>query len=357
MFVKSLLVRQFRCFESFQITFDAPITIIEGPNGSGKTSLVEALYYACYLKSFRTHLPREMAQWDKEGFSLVLTGASDASSMEVDKDWDLKVVISNTKRLIKANGAAISSYKELFNFYRMVALSAQDLLIVSGSPEERRQFIDHAVLLTDPLYAQSLKSFRKTLKQRNALLAQGALDRVVYEIWTERLQGVTSEIRTQRERYLADLQVEVNRLVKEHLESEIPTIELQYKIGDDQNSTLERETYVRRSLMGAHLDEINILFNGQSARRFASRGQLKLIVYFLKLTQLSLLKKPTIVVVDDFITDFDEQRSERLLELLCGRQNHSLAQRQVIFTVPSGCDLGERMKKKNYAISIKTLPY
>lgn len=384
MFVKTLHLRQFRCFESFQLSFSTPVTIIEGPNGSGKTSLIEALYYACYLRSFRTHLPRELALWKTEGFSLVLTGdggdGGDGASLDealaktggdggnggeewrkpaiaqssfeditsASDGWDLKVMVSGSKRTVKANNVAIASYKELFDYYRIIAFNAQDMELVSGSPEERRQFIDHAILLTNPSYIQSLRSFRKILKQRNALLANstsyksGQLE--YYSIWTERLQKATTEIRIERETYLAALEKELQRLVVENLKPNAPSVTLKYKAVDEGSVTIEREIYTRRSLIGAHLDEIEILFNQQSARRFASRGQLKLIVYFLKLAQLSLLNKPTVVVVDDFITDFDEQRSEQLIELLCSHGN------QVIFTVPSGSDLNQRMNN-NYQTS------
>ena len=353
MFVKTLHLRQFRCFESLQLSFDTPVTIIEGPNGSGKTSLIEALYFACYLRSFRTHLPRELALWETKGFSLVLTGDITPAS----DGWDLKIMVSGSKRMVKANNVTIASYKELFDYYRIIAFNAQDMELVSGSPEERRQFIDQAILLTNPTYIQSLKNFRKILKQRNALLAhptplkttsqQDTESRKLehFSIWTERLQKATIEIRAEREVYVALLEKELQHLINENLKPDIPVVTLKYKAVDERNITIEREIYMRRSLIGAHLDEIEIFFNQQSARRFASRGQLKLIVYFLKLAQLSLLNKPTVVVVDDFITDFDKERSERLIELLCSHGN------QVIFTVPSGSDLNERIRN-NYQTSV-----
>jgi len=347
MFVSSLKIKTFRCFEALTLEFNEPITVLEGPNGAGKTSVIEALYYACYLRSFKTHLPRELVRWESDHFFLALEGRS-----ETQEPWELKIAATALKRQVKADGVALSSYKELFERYRIIVLGAHDMELVQGSPEERRQFVDHAILLTDPLYLQKMRSLKKILRQRNAFLSHvshGHFDTDAYEVWTDQLQKATLLIREERKAYLKILEAELQALVHQHLPSKAPNIELLYQEGDEKNCSPEREISARRSLQGAHLDEIQIMWNGQSARRFASRGQHKLLIYFLKLAQLTVLKKPAIVLIDDFVTDFDDERTELLVQLLCKEG------RQVIFTTPSGSSLFRQLKEKNFSAECKLI--
>lgn len=341
MFVSSLKIKTFRCFEALTIDFSEPITVLEGQNGAGKTSIIEALYYACYLRSFKTHIPKDLIQWTQNHFFIALDGMSSTQD-----PWQVRIAVTQSKKIIKADGALLVSYKELFDRYRVVILSAHDMELIQGPPEERRLFIDQAILLTDPSYIQKLRTLRKVLKQRNAFLAQGVFEKETYTVWTDQLVEISNLIRAERQSYLALLEKEIQRLLREYIPFDNLLIELSYQENSEKNCYPEKEFSAKRSLQGAHLDELHILWNGQSARKFASRGQHKLLIYFLKIAQLNVLQKPAIVLIDDFVTDFDNFRTELLTQLICGKE------RQIIFTAPTGAGstLFHTLKEKHLPV-------
>lgn len=333
MFISSMIVRNFRCFERIQLSFDAPIVLIEGANGSGKTSLIEALSFACHMRSFRTHIPRELIHFGAEGSSIQVGG----TSFEAEP-WEIKLTILPHKKTVLANGVPATSYRQLFDLYRVLVLSVNDIDLVAGAPEERRLFIDQGILLKDPAYGEQIKTLRRIIKQRGALLARGAsLDRATYDVWTDQLEHVSKIIRERRVEYLAALEQSTALLIQTFLGDKAPAIQLTYAPHQEDTVRYEDEVRAKRSLRGAHLDDLVLLWEGKPARRFSSRGQQKLLVTLLKCAQRELLAVPCILFVDDFMTDFDEDKSNTLLALLCKPEH------QTIFTSPLFGVLSEKM--------------
>lgn len=337
--IVSLELKNFRCFAAARYDFLQPITLIEGQNGSGKTSIVEALAYASTLKSFRTSITDDMIAAGR--------AASDSTLFIklVVEDQGLEHILQlgygQKKRSVKINGKKITHYKELVDHYRVVTMREDDILIVTGYPEQRRDFLDTALMQQDPGYAKIIRSYRATLKQRNALLAQTQgstpLNQESYRLWTERLLVSAQEVRMLRTAYLGELTQEANQLIALYF-PEIPALQLSYQIDDNFSNSLEeimytyqeRERAARRTLFGPHLDDIAIIYAGSHglAKKYASRGQQKLIALLMKLAQVLLLKRSSICLLDDFMTDFDDKRLIALINLLIKSQAH------LIFTVP-----------------------
>ncbi|HSW73657.1 MAG TPA: AAA family ATPase, partial [Candidatus Limnocylindria bacterium] len=130
-----LYLKNFRCFADKTITFESPLVLIEGNNGSGKTSLLEALHYLCYLRSFRTHSPRDLLFFGHETFFIK---ALCEQSGTVAQNHEIQVGFSHKKRLVKIDQRAVSSYKELMDYYRIVTLTEDDVVLIQGGPDVRR---------------------------------------------------------------------------------------------------------------------------------------------------------------------------------------------------------------------------
>ncbi len=330
-------LKHFRCFDQFDLDIDGPLVLLEGVNGVGKTSILEALHYACYLRSFRTHTTRELISFGKEGFfiQVVLHGESQLTHT-------ISVGFSHNKRLVKVDQQTVSSYKDLMTYYKVLSVTEDDLLIVQGGPQERRTLLDQFLLLTDSNYGQIMRAYRQLVNQRNALLYAAVCNMDTYAILTKQLWEKSREIQAVRQSLLADLQKEVNLLRNTYL-ANLPEITFSYrpklKLGDSieqfdfNNLNLyAQEKRYKRTLFGIHLDDILISFAGQPSRLFASRGQQKLIVILIKMAQLQILSNqghPGIFLLDDFMTDFDQERASVLLEALKGLGT------QLIFTSPS----------------------
>jgi DNA replication and repair protein RecF len=253
----------------------------------------------------------------------------------------LHVGYSGKKRVVKLNDKALHSYKDLMDHFRVITVTEDDLGLIKLGPDMRRHFIDQAILLYSPGYLELLKEYKSVLDNRNRLLQQQYVNTDMYHIWTEQLWTKTVAIQAERELFLEHLSKSVDQMLASYFPYPIkitftyrPKGTLCGSWHDFQVSMpklFEQEKRFRRSLFGAHLDDIAIDFQGASSRIFASRGQQKLVTLLIKLAQLKALgeqKGPALFLLDDFMTDFDAERAEIALNAL------SALQGQLIFTAP-----------------------
>lgn len=366
MFIKSLKIKNFRCFGSLDISFDGPATLIQGSNGAGKTSLLEALHYICYMRSFRTHTPRDLIAFGKDTFFVkVLFNAGDENG-EHTLEHELQVGFSKGKKSVKLNKKALHSFKELIDHYRVLTVTEDDLEIIKGGPDVRRAFLDNAIFLIDPSFIAVTKEFKKVLENRNVLLQSERVDQSSYLLWTEQLWQKSKDIQKKREKMTKDLAKRVNEILQKHFEGEKLQVELEYKpknvdLKADYDSFLKakitkiqrQEMRFGRSLFGAHLDDLIITFCSKKSKFYASRGQQKLIVLLLKASQLSFLTQNRglgAFLLDDFMTDFDHDRAQKLTNFLFSLQT------QLIFTSPSRVGFFEDMLTRSGTRKILLTP-
>ena len=347
----------FRCFSRYVINIDSPILLIEGDNGLGKTSILEALYYTCYLRSFRTHSPKELILFNAQEFFIKvdLKIGSDAFSHSI------QIGFSSKKRLVKVDDKLIHSYKTLMTHYRVVSVTEMDLEIIQGAPVARRLFLDQTLMLLDPTYAQKLRVYRQVLDQRNALL-QRVFNHEMYTILTEQLWAYAKEIELLRRDIVENIKEQMCLLSTIDIaDDHYMEIDLRYKsrrilaenledFYQKNPQLLEQERHFRRTLFGPHLDDLTILLQGKVGRTYASRGQQKHMVILFKMAQLNLLKNQGhsgICLLDDFLTDFDFSRAIMLINRLSGLGT------QLIFTSPlTAGKLSQELKSRG-AQSIK----
>ncbi|CAN5147093.1 DNA replication/repair protein RecF [soil metagenome] len=329
-------LKNFRCFTSFELELDHPIILLEGLNGTGKTSLLEALHYICYLRSFRTHSPQELVQFGSDTFFIKARVNADQN-----ESYDLQVGFGNKKRLVKINEKAVSTYKELLDYYRIITLNEDDLLLIKEGPDLRRLFIDQAIILSSPEHAAASRRLRDVLDNRNALLKRGG-SQESYQLWTEQLWQLSAHISSVRVQALEVLEREIKELIARYFNS---SFEIQFtyqpkknyqasfqEFMDSNPDLYHNEMRFCRSLFGSHLDDFSIRFKEVSSRNFASRGQQKLIILLLKAAQvksLQALKGQCVLLLDDFMTDFDHDKVRHLITLLTDLGI------QLIFTVPT----------------------
>ncbi|MGB8467826.1 MAG: DNA replication and repair protein RecF [Candidatus Babeliales bacterium] len=337
MHINRLELRNFRCFTHKTVPVDNPLVLITGPNGSGKTSILEALHYACYLRSFRTASSQELC---------LLSAGNCAIKIAFDETdhtehHELLVAQEGRKRVVKLDNVAVRSHKELFSHYRAVTIFEDDLLMVKGGPEERRSFLDMALVMADATYGQELKQYRHVLEQRNALLVDRRSDEASGALWANQLWQAATPLVTKRTAFLAALAHQVNQLFATYMQGD-SSLSLTYKTrSHDQDADTffattftalaNQERLYKRSLFGAHLDDFAIGLNGKIARSFASRGQQKLVIMLLKIAHVQLIEQamgPSVLLIDDFMADFDPQVGSQILQMLYGLN------RQIICSSP-----------------------
>ncbi|MCX5923179.1 MAG: DNA replication and repair protein RecF [Candidatus Dependentiae bacterium] len=347
MFLTKLELKQFRCFTDKSISFSSQITLITGDNGSGKTSIVEAINYLCYFKSFRSHVLTDLMSYESDSFFLK---GNFTLHQEPDVSHVIQVGYAHKKRIIKLDQKNVTSYKDTFPFFKVITLTEDDIDLIKGSPSGRRAFADQAVLFAKPESMDIYRNFRNILENRNALLSgaygnSNNLDKIEFEVWTEKLWASTIMIQGLRILELKAIEVEINSLIDRYFDG-VYEVEIQYeakvaKQGESMEMFLQKisqlkhqEVVLKRSLFGAHLDDLVFQIKGKKAKMFASRGQQKLVSLLCKLALISTNSSNgplPLVLIDDFISDFDKIRLRNLIHFFLSCKN------QIIITSPF-CD-------------------
>jgi len=324
MHLEKIELKNFRCFSKASFDFTSDITIIYGNNGSGKTSIIEAIHYLCYLTSFRSRLPLDIAEFESDSF--FIKGSIRQNDGHV---LDLQVGFAKKKKVAKIGQNPILSYKELFPYYQIVTITIDDLELIQSSPIVRRSFIDQAILLADPSFIEILQRYRQIVQQRNALLLK-SFTYESYIIWTKQLWQASIVIQKARIQALNLLNIRISKLLQDFFDKNY-TLEIVYNykhIQPDESfeSFLERkksliayEPIIKRSDFGAHLDDFTFNFCNKKIKNFGSRGQQKLLVLLIKIAQVLNLQERLnypILLIDDFITDFDKEKLKSIIDLL-----------------------------------------
>jgi len=345
-FVNKIKLKNFRCFKNNEFNFDSRFVIFQGDNGIGKTSLLEAIYYTCYLKSFRTRLNKELPHFESEHFFLQVDfdeHCGEGNSIHVGySEQDGKIVKFNKKQIL--------SYKDVTSRFRVISIAQDDLLLVTGSPDYRRAYLNQSLFLLDSNFMQNLKKYKQVLDHRNSFLAINApsllLGKKLQElkVWTKQLWEQSITLQRSRVKFLKDIEVRVNSLLNKYFDDKIGQILLKYlprniDLSHDfdgfwgfyEKNVLSKECKFCRGFFGAHLDDFTITLSDKRARVFASRGQQKMVLFLLKIVQLQMLQQegePGVLLLDDFLTDFDQNRLTCFLNVLKDMNN------QVFLTSP-----------------------
>lgn len=346
--LRSLELKNFRCFAHQKMSFESDLTLIEGDNGSGKTSLLEAMHYGCYLRSFRTYNPRHMIAHGQESFFVKLHVLEGADLLATEHE--VQVGLAGKRRSVKLDQRPISSYKELMDSYRIITVTEDDLGLITGGPEVRRNFLDAAVVLGNPLFTKTLTELKRITEQRASLIYQRTHNHELYTLWTEQLWEKSRAVQQERSAFLVEILDQAKILIENMFKGlykldityapkmvlEAPSFKDWYR---EHPSLYQDELLAGRSLFGAHLDDFVIKFQDTQSKLYASRGQQKLLVMLIKMAQMqemSRVRGPAILLLDDFLTDFDKKRAEGCLEMLVGLKG------QLILTTPLavGCLAG-----------------
>ncbi|MBL8025845.1 MAG: DNA replication/repair protein RecF [Fibrobacteres bacterium] len=324
----------FRSWKSYTFEPAPKVSLITGPNGSGKTNILEALFYAVMAKSFRHARLREMVTTGEKEFSIRIKAESHA------RTHDLKVSGTIADHSFELDGHRLKSVGELVGRFPVMVFSPDDLAIAAGAPVERRRFLNMLISQCSSHYFHTLLKYNRTLHQRNATLKLQSTDRAYLSVLTESLIIDGAAIRKERRDFVKRLELHGAGCLKT-ISGE--SLSLSYHPGNNKNGDETallkeeaslcsvQETMERTTLFGPHTDDLKIRLQDKEARKFGSRGQIRSIVLALKMGGVSLLEESSgekcILLLDDLFSELDDSRSEELMHILQG-------ERQAIIAMP-----------------------
>ena len=315
MAISQLSLTDFRNLRSATLDFNSRFNIISGDNGSGKTSLLEAIYVLCQAYSFRTHQLKQCINHDKSGF--LLFGRFD--------DHKAGLAKSDKRLEIHVDGESIKRRSELVRKTPINIVNSDSFVLLDGAPQKRRAFIDWCMFHVEPGYAEQWRLFQHALRQRNRLL-KSRQDIKLLDYWDKHIIEPSLSLSAMRRDYCKKLQAIVADELCEIL-SGIP-LELEYQQGwpddlsleDAINSSRARDIRSGFTNMGIHRDDLRFRSQGRNASEILSRGQGKRLCLALLLAALKVVDKSRqnriILLIDDLNSELDSKAQNMIYQQL-----------------------------------------
>ena len=333
--LERLEVVDFRNHDRASVELPAGVSALVGPNGVGKTNLLEAVGYLATLGSHR--VGQDAALIRAGSSSAVIRAAVQRAGRRLLVDVELRPGSGVRGRV---NGAQVPRARDLLGVVRATVFAPEDLGLVRGDPEERRRFLDTLATQRLPRYHGSRQDYDRVLRQRNTLLrsAGGRLPAsalATLEVWDEKLASAGAELWSERLRLVAALTPRVE-LAYQRLAGRDDMVEIAYvssvagTAGSDpdpaklaqalrERLVADRPREVERgiTLSGPHRDDLSLGLRGLPARTHASHGEAWSLALALRLGSHRLLAEEgeePVLLMDDVFAELDRQRRDRVAE-------------------------------------------
>ncbi len=326
LFCRNISAVQFRNYTVKEFSFLKKVTGIYGANGSGKTNLLDALYYLCFTKSYFATAESQNVKKGTAGMRLKGIFTREQEELSVTA-----IIRETGRKEFLWNELAYSRFSEHIGKIPCVMIAPDDVSLITGSSEERRRFIDTILSQLQPAYLQQLIDYNKILQQRNSFLKTAAdsnqLDNALLSVLNTQLAEKGQYIYKERKLFLEQLLPLVNEQYR-LIAGETDTVQLAYKsqLLEQQlisllGQNLQKDLALQRTSAGIHKDDLVITMQDTEFRYFASQGQRKTLLFALKLAEFFLLKKAKgfspILLLDDVFEKLDENRMHNLLSAVC----------------------------------------
>ncbi|MET9319954.1 DNA replication/repair protein RecF [Streptomyces sp. NPDC003038] len=343
MHVSHLSLADFRSYVRAEVPLDPGVTAFVGPNGQGKTNLVEAIGYLATLGSHRVSSDAPLVRMGAE--RAVIRAAVTQGERQQLVELELNPGRANRARI---NRSSQVRPRDVLGIVRTVLFAPEDLALVKGDPGERRRFLDELVTARSPRMAAVRSDYERVLKQRNTLLKSAAMarrhggrsmDMSTLDVWDQHLARVGAELLAQRLDLIATLLPLADKAYEQLAPGGGP-LGLAYKssAGEpvDSGAARTREALyevllaaladVRKqeiergvTLVGPHRDDVVLRLGELPAKGYASHGESWSYALALRLASYELLRSEgsePVLILDDVFAELDVRRRERLAELV-----------------------------------------
>lgn len=324
--IAKLQVQNVRSHEQYVLPLAEGVTVITGANGSGKTSLLEALYIILQGTSFKSSdadVLRSDAPWWRIDIE---TTDGDKRSASFDPTR-----LNRRKQFVvdgKTSARLVPKYK-----YPVVLFEPEDLRLLNGSPVRRRDFIDTFIGHLNPLYGPAVRKYERALKQRNNLLKREYINRDELFAWEIALSEHGAYIIEQRIAFIEQLNAGLadayNDIAHTHDDVSVHYShtfvgDIKQKLINELHAHYERDRVLGNTSVGPHRHDVIFKLNGSVAMSVASRGEVRTIVLALKFLEVDLIERLTglkpIILLDDVFSELDADRQNYITKYFKGHQ-------------------------------------
>ena len=364
MHVTHLSLADFRSYSTAELALESGVTALIGPNGQGKTNLIEAIGYIASHSSHRVSTDAPLIRFGASRAIVRCALARDDRNALIE----LEIVPGGSNRA-RINRSPVPRARDAVGVLRTVLFAPEDLAVVKGDPDGRRRFLDELLVIRAPRFAGVRSDYDRVLRQRNALLKAagksfkaGRGDIRTLDVWDTQLANVGTELLAGRLRLVRELSPLVAKAYAavSHGQGEAAT-DYRSSLGEDITATgaLDREFLQGRllealakvrsselergvSLIGPHRDDLVLSLGGLPARGYASHGESWSFALALRLASYDLLcadggaESEPVLMLDDVFAELDGGRRERLAEMVAGAE-------QVIVTAAVPEDVPEAL--------------
>ncbi len=325
MHFQQINISQFKNHQEISFGFCAHVNVVVGKNGSGKTSLLDALHFLCLTKSAFASQDATCVQHGQLYFALKAKVQEQKQAIEIVCSYAI-----NEKKALLIDKKPVEKFAEHIGRLPVILMTPFDTDMIRDGAETRRKFIDNAIAQIQPKYLISLMRHNKILLQRNAILKQfveqNYVDQDLINTYNQAILPYSKEIYQFRKTFIAEF---------------LPHFQYFYGFLTDQNETvsieyvsdlaitdfetiflgkLKDDLAAQRTTKGVHKDDLIFEINNFGLKKYGSQGQQKSFVLAMKLALYALInqknnKKP-ILLMDDIFDKLDELRISKLLELI-----------------------------------------
>ena len=311
-----------------QITFTPNIVVIHGPNGRGKTNILESAYIVTMGHSHRTSDMKDVIYWNEDEASIIVHFMKAETPHTLQIKWGRQ-----GKKLIRLHDNPLSQ-KELVGTLNTVIFSPEDLELIKGTPSLRRRFLNMEISQTSPQYYHQLTMYQRAVQQRNRVLKEYSHKaHAPVQDWDEQIATLGAQIIQKRLESLKKLN-QLMDLMNRKLTNGKEDLRLQYTQPYSEHTLLVTKEALLSALqshlaedrrrfqtsVGPHRDDIIFYSGPMDLKRFGSQGQQRTAILSVKLSELEYIKSEVgeypILLLDDVLSELDQERRQNLLKFI-----------------------------------------
>ena len=325
MILKSITLTNYKSFSAKTVNLDPKINCFIGPNGVGKSNVLDAIYHLSFGKSYFNPISSQNIKHGEDFFAI--------KGLYRNESKEEVVIINfkkNDKKVIKRNNKKYEKFSDHIGFIPLVIISPSDRNLIAEGSDIRRKFIDSVISQSDKKYLENLINYNKILTQRNSLLKlffkNKKFDKQTIQVYDSQLESIGEKIHIKRKKFLNDF-VPVFKDKYKSISNNNEEVDIKYKTDLEfdklsvllQNN-LEKDMFLQYTSKGIHKDDLIFNINDYSVKKFGSQGQQKSLLIALKLAQFDFLKSQNknnpILLLDDIFDKLDKNRVKQIINLV-----------------------------------------